>query len=160
MDNLWLAEDDQFYEAPPWVPDPDSGDGIIRTDEQMQAWAEILGCTFRVATETELFVDLDSEAAWATFQHVFPVVREHFCGSPFTASNWQRHCVVTPSKSGLPKRHVVVRLATPQPLLVRIALQAALGSDGRRETISILRALRNEPNVVVFFEPKLPGGVA
>ena len=141
---------------PPRVPDPDSGDGVVRTDEQMKAWAEVLGCDYRLAKENELFVDIDSETAWKLFEHVFPVVGKHFCSPPLP-KDWKMNCVVTPSKSGLPKRHVVVKLAQAQPLLVRIALQAALGSDGRREAISTLRATQGEPNVVVFFEPKEGG---
>ncbi len=154
MESFNTGSEDQkqgchFSEGKPFISECDSGDGIVRTDEQMRAFAKHLGLDLRVATDRELFVDIDSEEDWKRFEHAFPVVGKQFC----SGRKWQFDCTVTPSKSGLPKRHVVVRLAAPQPLLVRIALQAALGSDGRREGISVLRAQRGEENVVVFFEP-------
>lgn len=133
------------------ISECDSGDGIVRTDEQMRAWAEHLDCDFQVAGEDELFIDIDSPEALAQFEHVWPMVGKHF-GISFISK--KPGVVVTPSKSGGEKKHIRVKLGQSQPLLARIALQAALGSDGRREGISILRALRGEPNVVVFFEPK------
>lgn len=133
------------------ISECDSGDGIVRTDEQMKVWAEHLDCDFQVAGEDELFIDIDSPEALAQFDHVWPVVQRQFGVSYTSAEPGIR---VTPSKSGGEKRHIRVKLGQSQPLLARIALQAALGSDGRREAISVLRALRGEENVVVFFEPK------
>lgn len=135
---------------PAVISEYDSGDGIVRTDEQMRAWAEHLDCDFQVAGEDELFIDIDSNQALIQFDHVWPVVGKHF-GTSFISK--EPGVVITPSKSGGEKRHIRVKLGQPQPLLARIALQAALGSDGRREAISVLRALRGEENVVVFFEP-------
>jgi hypothetical protein len=128
----------------PFVSECDSGDGIERTYEQCQAWAKHLGCSVRKPANDELFVDIDSEEAYKQFFHVWPLVKRHFA----------YHYVMTPSKSGLPKRHAVVRLVRKDhSLLEKIALQAALGSDGRREVISVVRAVKGEENVVVFFEP-------
>lgn len=145
--------DFQFIESTgEFVEVPQSDDGKIRTDEQMKAWADANGCDYRVAGESELFIDIDSDVDFARFQHVWPIFAEHFGD--------KSQPVITPSKSGGEKRHVVVGLKSPQPLLVRIALQAAMESDGRREAISVLRALAGEPNVVVFFEPRSADALA
>ena len=129
-----------------FVSEPDSGDGIVRTFDQCKEWANWLDCDIRLPADNELFVDIDSEDAWKQFEHVWPVMKKHY------AMRYKS----TPSRSGLPKRHVVITLASDKhTLLEKIAMQAALGSDGRRETISIVRALAREDNVVVFFEPKV-----
>lgn len=121
---------------------PDSGDGVLRDDEKMREVAKALGCRIDVASDLELFVDLDSEAAYEQFKATWPIVAEHFASS----------YVVDPSKSGLPKRHVRAILIEPLSELARIALQAALGSDGKREALSVVRSLKCEPNVIIFFE--------
>jgi len=135
------------------IPDASSGDGIIRTTEQCAEWAEKLGCTLRVAAEDELFIDIDTEEQFQRYLLVRPLMFAHF-GIQF--KDW----VITPSKEGLPHRHVTVKLKTPLPLLARVALQAALGSDPLREFLSVRRALNGEDNVVIFFEKNAEGANA
>lgn len=128
-----------------FVSEPESGDGIMRTFEQCTEWAEWMGCDLRLPESNELFVDLDSEEAYSHFKHVWPIAKRHFAISYKESA----------SKSGLPKRHIVVRLdKDTYTLTEKLVLQAALGSDGRREVMSLVRCMAREENVVVFFEPK------
>jgi hypothetical protein len=53
--------------------------------------------------------------------------------------------------------HVIVRLDEPIPnVLERIALQAALGSDPKREALSILRVRNGIAEPIRLFKPKTP----
>jgi hypothetical protein len=41
--------------------DVSSGDGVLRDDAQMQFYAKQQGCSFKVAADDELFIDIDTE---------------------------------------------------------------------------------------------------
>jgi hypothetical protein len=127
------------------VPDASSSDGMLRTHAQCKEWAEKFNCDLLVAGDKQLFVDLDTDAAWALFNYQLKRLDKHF---PF------RSWTVSASKQGLPHRHVTIDLVDDYSLMTRIALQACLGSDPTRELISVKRALNDEENVVVFFEPR------
>ncbi len=129
------------------VPDVSSGDGIVRTFEQCTKWAEKENCTLRVASEDELFIDIDTEEQYS----IFCKMAGWYDSQHIIFYKWK----VTPSKGGLPHRHIVVKLRQPASLLERVAMQATLGSDPMREAISIKRAKDGEENVVIFFEPKV-----
>lgn len=150
MDPFELTEsnDDIFSSSSsaPVVPDVSSGDGIVRTFSQCQEWAEQVGCTLRIATDTELFIDIDTEDQYLQCQSMLGWLN----GDHQIYHKW----VVTPSKSGLPHRHVIATLREPRPLIERITLQAVCGSDPLREAISLKRARTGEENAVIFFEPK------
>lgn len=144
------------FELVPIVPDASSGDGIIRTDQQMQEWAEICNCEVVKAKPNQLFIDIDTKAQYETFKLMFHLFDKHFFLIPYGGyegkkQKWEEH----PSKQGLPHRHIVVTLNGEQSLITRIAMQAVLSSDPMREMLSIRRALNCEENVVVFFEPKV-----
>lgn len=145
-DELFGTFDPKLNDAPIAVSDASSGDGIIRTDEQMNEWAEALDCTIRKANDYQLFIDIDTDHQFAIFERQLPILEKHWP----TYLNW----IATPSKQGLPHRHVVIRFAKALDLMTRIALQAAMGSDPTRELLSIRRALNKEENVVVFFEKR------
>lgn len=129
----------------PYVPDASSGEGILRTPEQMREWADILSCDFIEATDKQLFVDLDTEEQYTLFQIQIKLLKKHFYFKSYR---------VTESKQGIPHRHVVVEMAEAYPLINRIALQACLGSDSARELMSVRRCMNQEDEVVVFFEKK------
>lgn len=61
----------------------------------------------------------------------------------------------TPSKSGLPKRHITLTCDRNFSESERIAIQFALGSDIIRETLNTLRLLAsdNKDSGCCFFEP-------
>jgi hypothetical protein len=92
------------------------------------------GLVVMPAGENELQLDIDTDEAYAQFGRVLPVLKEYFG----VISNF-----TTRSKSG-DGRHVRIRLAQPMPVMQRIALQAALGSDGVRELLSVVMVLNND----------------
>lgn len=106
-----------------------SGDGLTQElfDEAM---AQAIADGFEVirGTPSTLLLDLDTDAAWAQFERVLPTV-EKTVGT-LGLRQW-------PSKSG--NRHVQLKLVGDLPALLRIALQAALGSDGVREALALKR---------------------
>jgi hypothetical protein len=59
-----------------------------------------------------------------------------------------------PSKSGLPRRHITVRLKKSVTALERLCLQACLGSDRVRETLGYARHKNGESNPTLFFEKR------
>lgn len=128
------------------IPEAFSGDGILRSTEQCNEWAKKIGCSVVGATDEQLFVDIDTEAQFNIFKYQIKLLKRHFW--------FEKDYKVTPSKQGLPHRHITIKLMSPLPLLARIALQACLGSDPTREMLSVRRALDNEENVVLFFEKK------
>jgi hypothetical protein len=92
--------------------------------------------------DATLLLDLDTEHAVEQFYRVLPIVEEHF--GVESHETWS-------SKSG--KTHAAVKLTAPLPCVQRLLLQAALGSDGKREALGLLQ-LQNgcaEPNVL--FKP-------
>jgi len=142
-----MKENDVMEEGGQIVPEVWSGDGVIRTNEQMEEWAKIEGCRVEVADSRTLFIDIDSNAAYTVFvDNIY--LADRIFGIDKRKSNW----VCTPSKSGGEKRHIRVKLFREFSLVERILLQACLGSDLKRELISLKRAMDGEDNVVVFFE--------
>lgn len=97
--------------------------------------------------DDELFIDLDSESAYGNFQERFQYVK-------VVSDEWgSASYKTTPSKSGLPKRHVVIRV--PGKVFSdyeRLALQFAFGSDFIREALSAFRGACGNKNLSVFFE--------
>jgi hypothetical protein len=140
-----FGKSDQQWGIEGVIPDASSGEGVMRSFEQCQEWAEKFKCELKTATDKQLFVDLDTEVQWQIFQHQIKLLKKHFY-----FVGWK----VLPSKQGLPHRHVTVEMVNPYDLITRIALQACLGSDPTRELLSIRRAMNQEENVVIFFEPK------
>ena len=93
----------------------------------------------------DLFLDIDNEADMKRFARGMDIVIKHFNGQVIKS---------TPSRSGLPKRHIIVRLDRPVTNAERIALQAALGSDPVREILGIVRVQHNDPHPTLFLEKK------
>jgi hypothetical protein len=104
----------------------------------------------------DVFVDIDDEAHYAQLIDILGLIERN--GNAVTVE------MVTPSKSGGEKRHVYLRCDRPLEVIERIALQACLGSDPRREILSLLRAWSPHSDTnrapTVFFEspdhPKAP----
>lgn len=141
------------------VPEIWSGDGTLRTTEQCRQWAEALNCDILYPKANQLFIDIDGDESWKRFMFIWPYFAKHFYPAQYTA---------TPSKSGLPRRHVVVNLGYDDKpdkyvILVRILMQSLLGSDPMRELISLRRTLdvvkshrvpEDAETIICFFEPK------
>lgn len=102
--------------------------------------AELDGFEVVKDTDTTLLLDLDTPEAYRQFLRVLPVVTEHF--GVIQIQEWD-------SKSR--NRHVRLQLAESHPVGVRLALQAALGSDGVREALSTVTMLKGSPVVSLLF---------
>ena len=94
---------------------------------------------------SELQVDIDSDAAYERYCGVLDRLLHHL---PFVTES------ITPSRSGYPKRHIVLTLREPVTDVQRIALQAILGSDPVRELLSLKRIENGDPHPTLFFEKK------
>ncbi len=78
-------------------------------------------------TPTTLTLDIDNLESLKRLSDMKSMVHDMFGISEF--ETW-------PSKSGKGKQHVVVHLEKPLPVMTRIALQAILGSDPKRECLN------------------------
>ena len=94
-------------------------------------------------TSTTLLIDLDTPEAKAQYERVLPKVVENF--AVVSTQSWL-------SKSG--NTHVLITLAEPLSPPWRLALQAALGSDGIREVLGLKRYENGIPEPSALFKPK------
>lgn len=119
--------------------------------------AEEVGCYVITPGDNQLFLDIDSEEVLTSFHRRWKEVSgmQHY-GSEIGKESTVK---ITPSKSGLPNRHIVVTLFDNYGERYkitesqRIMLQFALGSDPVRETLSVYRWLCRVENPTRFFEP-------
>jgi hypothetical protein len=95
----------------------------------------------------ELFIDIDTEKQWLDFQERMNVYIDHF-GNDHTYKLY-------PSSSGLPHRHIVVTLPFGIDDIMRIALQAILGSSPSRECMSIYKILDDDIQHPTLFIEKV-----
>lgn len=103
---------------------------------------EEAGFEIILPADNELLIDLDTEEQYQTFLKQYERLQQDYsCTSR-----------VYPSKSGLPRRHVVVELYFNMSPFQRIALQAALGSDPMRELLSFIRVMNSDPHPTLFVE--------
>lgn len=150
MDN---AIQTTYEDCTPLIPEVWSGDGDVRTNEQMLEWAKQCGCVFEEADEMTLFIDVDSKDQLKVFWENLPLADKLF------DIDKRRHKIrITDSKSGGDHKHIRIALPRLFSPTERILLQACLGSDLKRELISLKRVQNGEQNVVVFFEKEPPNG--
>lgn len=92
----------------------------------------------------ELFVDIDSDAQYGTFDRA-----RRRIGSDLIAGFTE-----APSPSGrVGRKHITVKLTRPvKDAEERVLLQALLGSDLMRELLSYLRLEADMPDATIFFE--------
>jgi hypothetical protein len=114
--------------------------GYTRTDPIEKA-AE-LGLVAFLPAEDELQLDLDTEEDVRRFDVAWPILSEHFPTA---------RCFSTPSKSG-DGQHVRIRVPFSLTTLQRIAFQAALGSDYKRELLAAIGEQLNIGIPTVLFE--------
>ena len=94
----------------------------------------------------ELFIDIDSESDVGVMSEMVRILR--FNGVVVSVER------VTPSRTE-GHYHAVVKLDRDVSAVERIAFQACLGSDRKRELLSLLRVvLELDRPPTVFFEPK------
>lgn len=115
------------------------------TFDQTDAKAKKLGCEVTRPTDKELFIDIDSDEAFAEFNEQWPKLQEHF---PGVMMSWKI------SKSGEKhKKHIIVLMPCSVTPLERVCLQAVLGSDKLRELLAFISLKKNpEYDPTCFFE--------
>jgi hypothetical protein len=105
-------------------------EGALNQDfRSLEADAKRVGCFVVVPADNELLLDIDTDE-----QPILPfsVIDTLMKNGVHITSRLE-----TVSRNG--RRHVYLRLDTTLPVESRVALQALLGSDPKRETISVLR---------------------
>lgn len=119
-----------------------------QTPAQMQEKADERGLDIKYPQPNELFIDIDNARDFARFKTLIEM---------FKRVERVREWTSTASASGGQHRHVVVTLTRDVSQFERIAFQAMLGSDLKREVLSFERLRAGTcPHPTVFFEPK-PG---
>jgi len=105
---------------------------------------ELAGTTILEPSQNELFIDIDTEEDFIEFQNRLRCLNE------LTAivDTWK----ATPSKNGLPHRHVIVKLLLDISDEMRIAVQAVLNSDPMREFLCTCRTLNHDLKANVLFK--------
>lgn len=91
----------------------------------------------------ELLIDIDNKPDLERFTLAYDFARRLGMVDGYSAG---------PSKSGGERRHITVRVPLKVTPLERIALQAILGSDWRRELLSLDRLNRGDAVPTMFFE--------
>jgi hypothetical protein len=120
------------------------------TSDQAKEYAANEGLVVREPKEDELFIDIDDFPSSQEFDRNYDIVDR-----AIGIRNWK----ATPSRNKLGGRHIVVRLWRNVTPIERIALQAILGSDRRREAHSFARIEEGDKSPTLFFEKpkeKLP----
>lgn len=115
---------------------------IPNTEVASREFAEANGLLVVTPKENELFIDIDGRYAFEFFLKQI----ERYQKFEHVVYSW------TPSKSGLPYRHVVVTLPRPITSIERIFLQALLGSDRGATLFSYIKERNGDANPVMFFE--------
>lgn len=112
--------------------------------EGAEAKAAQLGLRVVLPKPNELFIDIDSARALEDFEEASAILGDEFPGWTF---------VRAPSASGKKDHfHITVTLPRPVTELERICLQAALGSDRKRELLAFIAHRRGYATPTVFFE--------
>ena len=114
--------------------------------EAVQRWAVDNQLDVVFPQADELFLDIDNVASGLVYEENKDIVDQ---------SHGILGVIVSDSRSGQGKKHYVVKLKRPVTTIERIALQAILGSDRRREANSLRRhILDGELTPTLFFEKK------
>jgi hypothetical protein len=102
-----------------------------------------LGFKIVLPEQQELQIDIDSEEQFQHFLAQWQIVITQVEGWSY---------VVKESRSGFPKRHITVTTDISLTVVERIAWQAVLGSDPKRELLSMMRYDAGVSNPTLFVE--------
>ena len=118
---------------------------VMFSDEYVTTKAASLGCEVMESDDLTLLLDLDTAQAVEDFTNRVPFAKAlGFLGE----DSYQ----LLKSRSG--NTHAVVKLVKPLDVARRIALQAILGSDWRRDALSLASLDSAKKYAVVLFRPK------
>jgi hypothetical protein len=110
------------------------------------AEAEAAGCVVKIPSPNELFIDIDDKDSAMWFCLNVGKINEQV-----GVKDTHR----APSPSGKPEHeHIVLTLVRDVTDMERIAMQSFLGSDRKREALSWVRLVNNDPNPTLFYEKK------
>lgn len=121
--------------------------GVSFTLERAIELAAEKNCRVRYPAPNELFLDIDNDDDFEHFEAALAILRTHIEVDGFD---------VTVSRSGVPNRHIVVRLVRPVANdMERVLLQAVLGSDRVHEMLSLIAMKKGTmTHPTLLFEPK------
>lgn len=122
-----------------------------RTKKEIEEEAESINCKVIYPRKTEIFLDIDSEESYKTFLTNFPWVQKHI------ADYYGAPCKIKKdyfSKSGFPKRHVIIDLGLRFSSIKKVAFALLLGSDPNREMAHMDEYKIGAEVVSCFMEPK------
>lgn len=124
----------------------------VKSSEEVKEEMEARGYEVVFPKDNELQIDIDTEEEFATFKSQLEMLRNHAKASTFSYET-------TESFSGLPHRHITVRHNYSKDFFKdqhkRIAYQAALGSDVKREMLNLLgHDLYDDATPVLFIKKK------
>lgn len=91
----------------------------------------------------EVFIDIDTEDDYQLFLDQFKLILRDI-----GVVNKREHT----SRNGLPGRHITLTMAFAMTDVERIALQSVLGSDPKRELLSMVRLIRGDKHPTLFVE--------
>ena len=135
--NLFYSNDDSYY--------------LGELDYSSQAAYEraaTMHCNVVIPKKNQLQIDIDNDLQYAIYEKNLPKLRAFYPVLGLTE---------TPSKSGEARKHITVDLYDDVDGKERLILQAFLGSDLRREFLSLMRIKNSDPIPTLFFEKKPEG---
>lgn len=118
------------------------------TGEKASAEAELKGFTVVKSTDNTLLFDFDDPVAYNEFRETWEQrINEHFGVTSFEM--WHSKS----STIGNPRRHVKLTIEKPLPLYARLAIQAACGSDPKREFLGVVYHHSGDRDACLLFRP-------
>lgn len=106
-------------------------------------YAREQGLQVVVPKNDELLIDIDSDAAYHTFESNYPLV-----AGLYPTAGYQ----VSPSRTKPEGKHIHLQLGCTLNPFERVALQCILGSDLHRELYSVERIRNGEVAPTLFYE--------
>ena len=112
--------------------------------------AENQNCVVVYPEPNQLQIDIDSDEEFEKYKNRLEIIQ-------FKIPELEiEDIVVTPSKSGLPHRHITITIKGKEfSTLERIVYQLMFGSHYMRESLNALRYVSGMLDVSRFFEPKI-----
>lgn len=122
---------------------------LARTVEEAKETAEKAGCEAIHGAPCLLLLDLDGPEDMEFYDNALPFI------VPLLEQQGNRLVKLTQYKSkGGAGRHIVLQMTKSLPTVERLLLQACLGSDRKREFLSLVRVWNKSEEPSLLFRPK------